>query len=370
MTRTTHSGTPVAPGRCLRTGDQTEEGFILQQAILKWETIVNRIVRIGLLTLLVGWMPAVMADEVGSPDEILKKSPTDLGYTNVPNWLKFPPPDHPDWKFDGVVAGVAVDSKDNVYVSHRGNLAPRLTVWRPDGSLLRVFPAPKTTRPHMVNVDKDDNVWLADDGGHCIYKMNQEGKVLLTLGEPGIKGDDNYHFSHCTDVAWDLSGNLYVTDGDDSEPESKNRRVVKYDRFGKFIKAWGSIGHRIGQFDYPHSILVDSKETVFVCDRNNWRIQVFDKDGNQEANWTHIGRVYKIREDKSGNYFVTDGRMARITKFRRDGTVIGFFETPDKAPGARAGLRNAHSLALCHNGDLITGTYQGWVERWKSPDND
>lgn len=317
-------------------------------------------------------MPTALADEIGSPEEILKKSPAELGYKNVPNWLKFPPPDHPDWEFDGIVAGVGVDSKDNVYVTHRGKRTPPLTVWNPDGSLLRVFPTPKLTRPHMVNIDKDDNdtVWLVDDGGHCIYKLNQEGKVLLTLGEPGVKGFDNHHYNHPTDIGWDLSGNLYVTDGDSTEPEAPNRRVLKYDKNGKFIKTWGSKGQAKGQFDYPHSVLVDTKETVFVCDRNNWRMQVFDKEGNQEANWTHIGRVYKIRETKDGSYFVSDGKTGRITKFKRDGTVIGFFETPDKEPGERGGLRNAHSLAICSNGDLLTGTYQGWVERWKAPGND
>ncbi|MHC4559607.1 MAG: Kelch repeat-containing protein, partial [Planctomycetota bacterium] len=203
--------------------------------------------------------------------------------------------------------------------------------------------------------------------GHCIRKMDQAGNVLLTLGEPGVKGFDDHHYNHPTDIGWDKSGNLYMTDGDNSEAISWNRRVLKYDKNGTFIKKWGSIGQGIGQFDYPHSILVDSKETVFVCDRNNWRVQVFDKYGNQEANWTHIGRVYKMVEDKNGDYFVSDGRVGRITKFDRDGTVIGFFETPDKGPGERGSLNNAHSLAICSNGDLITGTYQGWVERWKAP---
>ena len=222
----------------------------------------------------------------------------------------------------------------------------------------------------MVNIDKDDNVWLVDDRGHCVRKMNQKGEVLLTLGEPGVSGFDNYHFKHCSDVAWDPSRNLYVTDGGTTTPRPKNRRVLKYDSHGKFVKKWGKIGQAVGQFDYGHSILVDSKGTVFVCDRNNWRIQVFDQDGNQEVNWTHIGRVYKIREDKNGDYFVSDGQTGRITKFKRDGSVIGFFETPDKERGARGGLINAHSLAICGNGDLITGTFEGWVERWKAPGND
>ena len=76
-----------------------------------------------------------------------------------------------------------------------------------------MFPGPKPTRPHMADIDKDDNVWLVDDGGHCIYKMSQEGKVLLTLGEPGVEGIDDRHYNHPTDIGWDHDGSLYVTDG-------------------------------------------------------------------------------------------------------------------------------------------------------------
>ncbi|MFC1761426.1 hypothetical protein ACFL6U_05035 [Planctomycetota bacterium] len=330
------------------------------------------------LLLLTTWLiclSAACGQDMGSRETILKQSPADLGYRNSHGWLKFPPEGHPDWTFDGVVSGIAVDSQGRVYVAHRGNKTPRLTVWNPDGSFRRVFPGPRPTRPHMMSIDKDDHVWLVDDGGHCIRKMNQDGDVLLVLGEPGVKGFDSTHFNHPTDVAWDKDGNIYITDGDNSDTYDKslpqdtpqNRRVLKYTPDGTFLKSWGKVGQQVGQFDYPHSICVDTEETVFVCDRNNWRIQVFDKEGRQEANWTHIGRAYKMVEDKNGDYFVTDGRVGRISKIKRDGRVIGFWETPDKGPGERGSLNNAHSIAICPNGDLITGTYQGWVERWKAP---
>lgn len=314
-------------------------------------------------------MSQKIEDQVGSPEKILKESPADLGYMHIPNWLQFPPPDHRDWVFDSIVAGVAVDSQDNVYVSHRGNNAPRLTVWKPDGSFLKVFPGPETTRPHLVNIDEADNVWWVDDGGHCVYKMDQQGNILRIMGKPGVSGFDDYSYNRPTDISWDQQGNLYVTDGDNSNPDTPNRRVLKYDENGKFVKTWGSKGQALGQFDYPHSVFVDSGGSLFVCDRNNWRIQVFDTDGNQEANWTHIGRVYQMCEDANGDYFVSDGQTGRITKFKRDGTVLGFFESPDKENGAEGSLNNAHSLAICSNGDLITGLYQGRVNRWKAPED-
>jgi len=319
--------------------------------------------------LLLACIPASGSDHGEGPDlggqaKVLKKSPMDLGYRNVPGWLKFPPQDHPDWEWDGVLAGVGVDSKGHVYLSHRGSRTPRLTVWNPDGSFLRVFPGPKGERPHFVKIDWESNdiVWWVDDGDDCIYKMDQNGKVLLTLGEPGVEGNDNRHFSGVTDIDWDKQGNLYVTDGD-----RKNRRVMKYDKNGRFITTWGSKGQDLGQFDYPHGIFIDSQEKVYVCDRNNWRVQIFDTNGKPLGNWTHLGRIYEMLEDKNGDFFVSDGQNGRITKLKRDGTVIGFFETPDKAEGEKGGLRNAHSMALCPNGDLVTGTYSGGVERWKAP---
>lgn len=302
--------------------------------------------------------------DLGGVDKIPKKSPTYLGIKNVPHWLKFPPNEHPDWEWDGVVAGVGVDSKGNVYVSHRGERTPRLTVWKPDGRFLRVFPGPKGRHPHFVKIDwkNDDIVWWVDDGDDCIYKMDQDGNILLTLGEPGVTGDDHYHFSGVTDIDWDSWGYLYVTDGD-----RKNRRVLKYDSAGRFIKTWGSKGQERGQFDYPHGIMVDSRDRVLVCDRNNWRVQVFDTNGNLLDNWIHLGRIYELVEAKSGDFYACDGTTGRITRLTSDGIVVGFIDAPTDE---RGGLRNAHSLAICPNGDLITGMYQGWVERWRVPEDD
>ena len=110
----------------------------IKHTLLIWKSIMNRIVISALLSVFTAGLPAFGADtadgpDLGGKDKILKESPADLGYTNVPNWLKFPPADHQDWEFDSDVVGVGVDSKDNVYVSHRGDRAPRLTVWKPDG---------------------------------------------------------------------------------------------------------------------------------------------------------------------------------------------------------------------------------------------
>ena len=308
---------------------------------------------------------AATADDpdLGGADKILQQSPTLLGFEHVPNWLKFPPQQHPEWEWDGVVAGVGVDSQGNVYVSHRGNRTPKLTVWKPDGSFLRVFPGPEGNRPHFVKIDwkNDDIVWWVDDGDDCIYKLDQSGDVLMTLGEPGVTGADHYHYSGVTDIDWDSRGYLYVTDGD-----RKNRRVLKYDSKGRFIKTWGSEGQERGQFDYPHGIMVDSRDRVLVCDLNNWRVQVFDTNGNLLDNWTHLGRIYEMVEGHHGDFYACDGTTGRITRVTPDGIVVGFIHKPTQA---RGGLQNAFSLAICPNGDLVVGMHQGWVERWRAPSN-
>ncbi|MHC4074090.1 MAG: NHL repeat-containing protein, partial [Planctomycetota bacterium] len=230
---------------------------------------MNRM-RIYILLSSIVWMSAVVTAQ-------------DVGLTKIANWLKFPPDEHPGWSWE-TIAGVDFDSQGNLYISSRGGTAPPLTVWKHDGTLLRVFPGPKVlTWDHYVEIDRENNdiVWWAVEGDNVVYKMNQDGNVLLTLGTLGVDGSDATHFRGVTDVAWGPTGDLYVTDG----ARKITCRVVKYDKDGNFIKDWGSMGTGDGQFYYPHSVYVTSDERVLVCDRNNGRIHVYDKDGNLLEYW-------------------------------------------------------------------------------------
>ncbi len=136
--------------------------------------------------------------------------------------------------------------------------------------------------PHGIYVDKDGNVWVTDgqgkDGkGHQVFKFSPDGKVLLTLGKPGVAGDGPDTFNKPNDVVVAPNGNIFVSDVHDAG--MGNPRVVKLTKEGKFIKQWGGLGSGPGQFDVPHALAFDSQGRLFVGDRNNNRIQIFDQDG-------------------------------------------------------------------------------------------
>jgi hypothetical protein len=120
----------------------------------------------------------------------VQESPIDLGYRVVPGWGKLPD----GWSL-GQVSGVATDSKNRIYVFHRGSDAPPLICLDSDGTLLSSYEKLSFGRPHMVVCDADDNIWLADDGSHIIYKLSPDGEVLFTLGIKDVPGEDGIHFN-------------------------------------------------------------------------------------------------------------------------------------------------------------------------------
>ena len=292
----------------------------------------------------------------------VKESPTDLGYQVIPNWPKIPA-----GMIAGSVSGVAVDSQDRTYVFHRfsartgGNIRkqpPWLLCFDSKGELLFTRQEPEIGRAHMVAVDEDDAVWVCDDGNHVIYKLSETGEILKTLGEKGVLGDDGSHFDRQTDIAFGPNGEMYVSDGDSA---GNNRRIVKLDRDGNFLLEWGKEGIGPGEFAPPHAVTVDDEGTVFVSDRNNWRVQVFDADGKLEVVWSHIGRIYDVVPDGKGDYFTVDGKIGRVTKIDRQGNVIGFFGTTGNKEGQ---LSTGHSIDMCPNGDIVIGHLDGRIQRF------
>ena len=198
------------------------------------------------------------------------------------------------------------------------------------GKLVRSFGGGMFVFPHGIHVDAQGNVWVVDGlpparrprgrtrtavaGGHHIVKFSPDGKVLLRLGMPGMTGDDAMHFNQPSDVITAPNGDIFVADGHGGD---SNARIVKYDRTGKFIKTWGTRGSGRGQLDAPHALAMDSKGRLFVADRANNRIQIFDQNGTYLDEWHQFSRPSGVYIDKNDVIYVADSESNKSRKTRR-----------------------------------------------------
>lgn len=162
------------------------------------------------------------------------------------------------------------------------------------GKPMKSFGAGLFVSPHGLTFDKDGNFYVADyqgkpGKGRVIYKFNQDGKILMTLGTPGVAGSGPNQFSEPNEVAIAPNGDLFVADGHSVKPDSA-ARIVKLSPNGKFIKAWGRLGDAPGEFKLPHTLRFDSQGRLWVADRDNNRLQVFDQDGKFIAQYKQFGR--------------------------------------------------------------------------------
>jgi sugar lactone lactonase YvrE len=211
------------------------------------------------------------------------------------------------------------------------------------GKLLKSFGKGLVVSPHKITVDKDGNVWVADNGtargkGQQVLKFSPDGKLLLALGKAGVAGSSNDEFDQPTEVAIAPNGDIFVADGHNGGGTATgNARIVKFDKSGKFIKTWGRKGMGPGEFDVVHTIAFDSRGRLFAGDRQNNRIQVFDQEGKFIAQWFQFGRPSAIYIDKNDVIYVGDSES-------RDGrTNTGQFALPQTGygfnPGAERGIR-------------------------------
>jgi DNA-binding beta-propeller fold protein YncE len=288
----------------------------------------------------------------------------DNPYRAVEGWARLP-----DGRTWGATAGADVDARDHVWVFERcganscagSDLAPILE-FDQSGKLLRSFGAGMFVFPHGIHVDKDGNVWVTDaqgkDGkGHQVFKFSPDGKVLLTLGKAGVAGDGPDTFNQPSAVIVAPNSDVFVGDG---HGRDSNARIVKFSRDGKFIKTWGRKGLAPGEFDTPHALAFDSKGRLFVADRNNNRIQIFDQDGNFIEQWTQFGRPSGIFIDRKDNIYVADSESNSVRRHPgwkrgirignvRDEMVTAFIPDPDEnAKGTSA----AEGVAVDSKGNI------------------
>jgi len=284
-------------------------------------------------------------------------------YRLAPDWPTLPAgmkgPNGRKW---GEVIRVHVAPNGNIWVFHRcfhdqpngdatcvnrGEANPPILEFNPAGRLLKSFGVGLFAHPHGFTVDRDGNIWATDTNdeetilgmsarnaqgftmGQQVLKISQDGKVLMTIGTPGVSGNGPYTFDQPTGVSLAANGDIFVTDGH-SGNKSRSARVVKYSRDGKFIKTWGRLGPEPGNFGDPHDLYVGgSKGYVYVADRQNNRIQVFDQDGTFIVAWTQFGQPSSVYVDKNDNIYVgatyqdpSRGPVTRATTGPNDRAIV------------------------------------------------
>ena len=198
--------------------------------------------------------------------------------------------------------------------------------------------------PHSLYVDRDGNVWAGDQTakngkGAVLVKFSPDGKVLMTLGKPGMPGNAPGYLSAVSGVVVAPNGDIYVADGHGS---GTNDRIVKFSKDGKLITAWGKHGKGPGEFDTPHGIALDSAGRVYVADRANNRIQIFEPDGKFVAEWKQFGRPSDVAIDKNDMIYVADSQSS-----------------PTNNPGFKQGIR----IGSAKDGKVtafIPEQFEGW----------
>jgi len=287
-----------------------------------------------------------------------------VNYSVIEGWGRLPD----GWTYREV-AGVAVDKQDRAFVFTRGEHP--VIVFDRDGNFLRSWGEGVIRRAHGITIDADDMVWLTDDLHHTVRKFTPEGKLLLTIGNPDEPAElqGGKPFNRPTHVAicpW--SGYLFVSDG------YGNSRVHKYAPDGAHVMSWGEPGTDPGQFNLPHNLVTDQDGTVYVADRENHRVQIFDGQGRYQGQWNNLHRPCGLFADrKAGLFFVgelgsgmpvnekTPNLGPRVSVLDAKGQRVARFggQFPSDKPGE---FFAPHGLVVDSRGDVYVGevSYTGF----------
>jgi DNA-binding beta-propeller fold protein YncE len=301
----------------------------------------------------------------------------EIPYDSVPNFIKMPPD-----LYLGEAMGVATNSKGHVFVFTRSQ-ATRLFEFDADGNYLREIGAGNYgfVFAHAVRVDSEDNIWVVDEGSNMVIEFNPQGRVIFTLGrrppsttgpvesdprgKPASPAPLLYVFDRPTDIGWDEQGDIFVADG------YGNSRVVKYDKDGHFLVQTPGHGSDPGQLDLPHSLQVDHEGNVYVADRSNNRIQVFDNNLKLKAIYDNVGQPWTLCISEGEHQFLFSSNSwpdtsnavlapftGEIYKMDLDGHIVGKFGKAGKKLGE---FSTTHGLD-CRNPDQL---YVSEITSWR-----
>lgn len=277
----------------------------------------------------------------------------------------------PDGWSVGDVGGIGVDSDDRVYVFNRSS-HPMLVFDR-HGSFLRSWGEGIFTRPHGIHIDPEGFIYCTDDGDHTVRKCTPQGEVVLELGIPkqGAPYMSGLPFHRCTHTAVSPDGDIYVSDG------YGNARIHKFSGSGKLLKSWGEPGIGPGEFNIPHNLCCDAAGWVYVADRENHRVQVFDGDGRFETQWNYLHRPCALccQSGPEALFFVGEispslavNRLVpnlgpRVSVVTQSGEIIA--RIGQEGPGVALGQFIApHGMAVDSHGDLYVGevSHAAWPQ--------
>jgi len=278
-----------------------------------------------------------------APDPAQMEKAPDLGYMPVAQTLALP--DHITL---GAPAGVAFTRDGHLMVFNRGRFP--LLEFETGGRFVRSLDGAEYARPHGMRIDTAGNIWTTDVNGHTVTKMNTRGEVQLVLGVKGQAGEWNEAaksrlLNEPTDVAIGPSGDIFVTTGHGQAAP----RVLRFDKNGAFIRSWGGKGTAPGQFDVAHSVVVDAKGLVYVADRQNRRVQIFDVDGNFVKAWPFAGLPCGLYIARGGQMYLVSGFAGQILKLDPNGKVLAATGQPGQGLGE---FGEAHNVTIGPNDEI------------------
>jgi DNA-binding beta-propeller fold protein YncE len=286
------------------------------------------------------------AQRPSDPALLVPQTAPDLNYAAVPEPFTLP-----TGTKMGAAASVAFDAAGHLFVLARGPQA--LFEFDENLKFLRAFGDNLFTRAHGLRIDRDGNIWATDVGSHVVVKMDRRGTILLTLGTKGEAGDWNEaagsrKLNQPNDVALASNGDIFVAQGHTPGPGG-DPRVLKFDKQGRFIKSWGGKGKEPGQFEVAHGISVDAKGLLWVSDRENQRIQIFDADGKFVRQIKYAGLPCGLDIGRQYIYMV-NGFAGQVVRMDLTGNVLAATGKPGTGPGE---FGEAHYVAVSPKDEIF-----------------
>jgi sugar lactone lactonase YvrE len=286
------------------------------------------------------------AQRPSNPALLVPQEAPPLDYAAVPNPLPLP-----EGVTMGASASVAFDPQGHLYVLTRGMQA--LFEFDENAKFIRAFGEGMFMRTHGLKIDREGNIWVTDVGAHVVVKLSPQGQTLLTLGTKGQPGEWNEaagtrRFTEPNDIAIAANGDVFVVQGHTPGPTKGDPRVLKFDKTGKFLKTWGGKGTEPGKFDVAHGIAIDAKGLLWVTDRENQRIQIFDPDGKFVREMKYAGVPCAV--DIGSQYIhMVNGFAGQVVRMDLEGKVLSAVGKVGKGVGE---FGEAHFLAVSPKGEI------------------